>query len=64
MATEPEGRFLYVTKTNFGAVAVFSVDSSGALAAVPGSPFPIGEGTAERLYPLAAYPAKSCPAAK
>ncbi len=35
-----------------------------ALAAVPGSPFPIGEGTAERLYSLAAYPAKSCPAAK
>ncbi len=66
MATDPEGRFLYVTSHVPGdaAVAVFRVDPTGVLTLVPGSPFPIGRGTAERLWSLAAYPAKSCPAAK
>ena len=64
MATDPEGRFLYVTKTLHDGVAVFATETKGVLSPVPGSPFPVGKGPTERLFSLAAYPAKTCPAAK
>jgi hypothetical protein len=44
-AGDPGTQFLLVSLTNLGKVAVFAIDSNtGALTAVPGSPFAVGNG--------------------
>jgi 6-phosphogluconolactonase len=40
VAFDPEGKFAYVTNVNSGKISAFAIDSaSGALSAIPGSPF-------------------------
>jgi 6-phosphogluconolactonase (cycloisomerase 2 family) len=49
---DSQGKFLFVANcdctspSNHGSVSVFSIASDGTLAAVPGSPFPLGGGSA------------------
>ena len=49
MAVDPTGRFAYVVNVadsgQLGAVSALSIGPNGALAPVPGSPFPAGFGT-------------------
>jgi 6-phosphogluconolactonase len=40
MSADPAGKFLYVTNQNSNAVTAFTINSSGQLATVTGSPFP------------------------
>ncbi len=69
MATDLSGAFLFVSATipegnllcGCG-VYVFTVDSSGALTPVAGSPFRAVEGLENLILSLAAVPGKSCPA--
>jgi 6-phosphogluconolactonase (cycloisomerase 2 family) len=42
MAIDPKGQFLYAPDSVNNVVATFSIQSSGALSAVAGSPFPTG----------------------
>jgi 6-phosphogluconolactonase (cycloisomerase 2 family) len=42
VTVEPTGKFLYVTNTQSADVSAYSIDASGSLASVPGSPFPAG----------------------
>jgi hypothetical protein len=44
---------LYVADYEYSQVFVFTVDCDGTLTAVPGSPFPTGEGAGTGLYSLA-----------
>jgi Lactonase, 7-bladed beta-propeller len=52
VVVDPQGKFLFVANcdwtspTNHGSVSVFSINSDGTLAAVPGSPFLLGGGSA------------------
>ena len=41
VAVDPSGSFLYVANQGQGTISVFSIDSSGALTQVLGSPFPV-----------------------
>jgi len=52
VVVDPQGKFVFVANcdcaspTNHGSVSVFSINSDGTLAVVPGSPFPLGGGSA------------------
>ena len=41
-AIDPAGKFVYVASQSLNSVAAFSMDATGVLTAVPGSPFPTG----------------------
>ena len=49
LASDPAGKFLYVTQANNNQVAAFTIASSGALTPVSGSPYNTGD-----TYPIAA----------
>jgi 6-phosphogluconolactonase (cycloisomerase 2 family) len=64
-ATTPVGNFIYVPLTGANSVAAFSFDmTTGALTAVPGSPFPVGSmpqtltATSTTIYVMDALDAK------
>jgi 6-phosphogluconolactonase (cycloisomerase 2 family) len=44
LAADPGGQFLYAANETSNDVSVFSIDGSGALTKVPGSPFLAGRG--------------------
>lgn len=60
MATDQAGVFLYVADVFVSSISVLHINSGGALAEVPGSPFPTGQ--AGFPISLAAFPPKKCPA--
>lgn len=44
VTVDPSGKFAYVAKRDAANVAAFTIEASGALTAVPGSPYLTGQG--------------------
>lgn len=52
VAVEPSGKFLYVANFNTHSISGFAIGANGALAQVPGSPFPTANGGRMALGPV------------
>jgi 6-phosphogluconolactonase len=49
LATDPAGKFLFVTEPNTNQIAAFTINSGGQLTPVAGSPFPAGASPVEAV---------------
>jgi hypothetical protein len=55
LTVDPTGKFTYLANFFFNSVSAYSINSNGALAAVPGDPFPTNEPTSVAVDPTGKF---------